>query len=107
RAEEELVQAAKLAVLGQVAAEFAHELNQPLSAIAYNVHNAREFIKRQRYEEAGDALDKSAVVAARIGRIVSHLKAFARRPARMLGPVDLSACVNAALMLFEEQILSR
>ncbi len=107
RAEEELVQTAKLAVLGQVAAEFAHELNQPLSAIAYNVHNAREFIRRQRYEEAGDALDKSAVVAARIGRIVSHLKAFARRPARVLGPVELGACVNAALMLFEEQILSR
>src|SRR5699024_774418 len=51
-AEEELIQAAKLAVLGQAAAELAHELNQPLSAIAYNVHNARTFIERQRFDEA-------------------------------------------------------
>lgn len=107
RAEEELVQTAKLAVLGQVAAELAHELNQPLSAIAYNVHNAREFIKRERYNEAHRALDKSAMVAARIGRIVSHLKAFARRPTRTLGPVELGRCIDAALMLFEEHITSR
>src|SRR5699024_10453219 len=44
KTQEELIQAAKLAVLGQLAAGINHELNQPLGAIRAYAENARAFI---------------------------------------------------------------
>ncbi|MCG8470962.1 MAG: HAMP domain-containing protein, partial [Desulfobacterales bacterium] len=46
KTEKELVQAGKLAALGQLTAGISHELNQPLSALGYYLHNARILLDR-------------------------------------------------------------
>ncbi|MFP3442437.1 histidine kinase dimerization/phospho-acceptor domain-containing protein, partial [Pantoea sp. SIMBA_133] len=46
--QDELIQAAKLAVLGQLAAGINHELNQPLAAIRAYAENGRRFIELAR-----------------------------------------------------------
>lgn len=100
-AQAELVQAAKLAALGKVAAGVAHELNQPLAAIRSYAHNARLLLKAERIEETDGNLHKISDLTARMADISNHLKRFARRPAAQLGPVPFASVVERALALFE------
>ncbi|HEX5515772.1 MAG TPA: ATP-binding protein, partial [Gammaproteobacteria bacterium] len=100
-AQAELVQAAKLAALGKVAAGVAHELNQPLAAIRSYAHNAGLLLNAERIEEAKGNLAKISDLTARMAGISNHLKRFARRPAVQLGPVEFTPVVERALALFE------
>ncbi len=96
----ELVQAAKLAALGQVAAGVGHELNQPLAAIRSYAHNGRVLITTGRYEEANAILKKISELTGRMADISNHLKRFARRPNAVLSEVELAVVVDRALSLF-------
>lgn len=101
---DELVQAAKLAALGQMAAGIGHELNQPLAAIRSHAHNAAVLLSRSRPAEAAESLGRIEALTARMAQSISHLKRFARRPAPVIGPVDLEAAVDGALSLFARRI---
>lgn len=103
-AQEELVQAAKLAVLGQMSAGIAHETNQTLSAITYNAHNAKILLQRDRPEEAAGFIEKIGAIAERMGQTVNHLKIFARRPSKDIAPVALGECIQHALFLYRERL---
>lgn len=105
--QEELVQAAKLAALGQVAAGVGHELNQPLAAIRSYSHNGRRLLSAGRVEEATSNFNKISDLTARMAKISNHLKRFARRPDLVLGPVQLRSVVDRALSLFVFPIRER
>lgn len=100
----ELVQAAKLAALGQLAAGVGHELNQPLAAIRSYAHNGRKLIGLGRLEEADGNLGKIADLTARMANITNHLKRFARRPDARLGTVELGPVIQGALSLFGNRL---
>ena len=76
--QDELVQASKLALLGQVAAGVAHEINQPVAAIRSYADNAAEFLRRQDPETARENLESIASLTERIGHITGELRAFAQ-----------------------------
>lgn len=101
---DDLVQAAKLAALGQMAAGISHELNQPLAAIRSHAHNSAILMERGRSEEARASLERIQGLTARMAELIGHLKRFARRPASTLEPVDLKAVVEGALSLFAQRI---
>ncbi|RDI58003.1 ATP-binding protein [Microvirga subterranea] len=101
---DDLVQAAKLAALGQMAAGISHELNQPLAAIRSHAHNGTVLLERGRPEEARASLDRIQGLTARMAELIKHLKRFARRPAATLEAVDLRAVVEGALSLFEQRL---
>ncbi|MBA1155974.1 ATP-binding protein [Microvirga mediterraneensis] len=101
---DDLVQAAKLAALGQMAAGISHELNQPLAAIRSHAYNGAVLLQRGRTEEARASLDRIQGLTARMAELIKHLKRFARRPATSLEAVDLQAVVQGALSLFEQRI---
>lgn len=98
---DELIQSAKLAALGQMAAGIGHELNQPLAAIRSHSHNGMLLIERGQEAQALRNLDKIKLLATRMGGQISHIRRFARRPEAQLRPVDLSAVVTDALSLFD------
>ncbi len=101
---DDLVQAAKLAALGQMSAGISHELNQPLAAIRSHAYNGAVLLQRGRPEEAGASFDRIQGLTTRMAELIKHLKRFARRPAAALEAVDLRAAVEGGLSLFEQRI---
>ncbi|MFG1417049.1 sensor histidine kinase [Xanthobacter albus] len=97
--QEELAQATKLAMLGQIAASIAHEVNQPVAAIRVFADNARTFLDQGQAEAAGTNLSTIAALTERIGAITQELRAFARKPAREIGPVPVAEAVKGVLGL--------
>ena len=99
RTRDELVQAAKLAALGQMSAGITHELNQPLAAIRGFADNGRVLIERGRHAEAQANLQTIAELTERMARITGQLKNFARKSSGTLAPVVLADVVDDVLTL--------
>lgn len=107
QAQAELVQASKLSALGQMSAGISHELNQPLMAIGSFSQNAETFLQRGDSDAAGRNLAKIGLLAARMGRIIRNLRAFARAEPEPAVPTELAAVVDAALDITEARRLER
>jgi two-component system C4-dicarboxylate transport sensor histidine kinase DctB len=101
----ELVQAGKLAALGQMSAAIAHEVNQPLAAIRTFMASAKVFLQRGESRQVIKNLDLIDGLAERMAAITNHLKTFARKsePGRP-EPVSVARAVEGALFLIESQI---
>lgn len=96
---DELVQASKLALLGQVAAGVAHEINQPVAAIRAYADNAAEFLRRRDEGAAQENLGTIAGLTERIGHITGELRAFSRKADATVGPTNLIEALEGALLL--------
>jgi two-component system C4-dicarboxylate transport sensor histidine kinase DctB len=102
----ELVQAGKLAMLGQMAAGMTHELNQPLAAIRAFADNARTFLERGQSAQASNNLSHISDATARMGAIISQLKGFARKD-ESITTVDLARSARASAFLLESDFERR
>jgi two-component system C4-dicarboxylate transport sensor histidine kinase DctB len=101
----ELVQAGKLAALGQMSAAIAHEVNQPLAAIRTFMASAKVYLQRGDAKQVTRNLDLIDGLAERMANITNHLKTFARKsePGRP-EPVQVARAIEGALFLTESQI---
>ena len=93
----DLIQAGKLAALGQMSAALSHELNQPLTALKTYADNAAILIERNRTAEARDNVSRISSLADRMAAISRHLRNFARKPNEQLGPVLIADVVKDTL----------
>lgn len=103
-AQDELIQAAKLAVVGQLAAGITHELTQPLGAIRTLSGNAAEFLRRGNLQAVAGNLDMVARLSDQMGGIIQPLKAFARKSPAIPARCDVAVAVGNALFLFQQRI---
>ena len=85
----DLIQAGKLAGLGQMSAALSHEFNQPLAAAKTYADSAALLIDRGRVPEAQDNVRRISALIDRMASISRHLRNFARKPNEKLGPVPL------------------
>lgn len=99
----ELVQAGKLAMLGQMAAGVTHELNQPLAAIRAFADNAVTFLARGNGEKASENLAHISAASARMGTIIGQLKGFARKSHDTVSTVDLAQSIQASAFLLQSE----
>ena len=99
RAEEALRQAqaalthvTRVTTLGEVTASFAHELNQPLAAIANNANACLALLAsgRQDLDELRDALADIVADAERASAIIERVRALAKRSAPEQTPAAAS-----------------
>ena len=104
RAQSELVQAGKMAVLGQMAAGMTHELNQPLTALRTMSDNAQVLIERGRLEEAKGNLATISQLVGRMGALTGQLRQFARKSDASFTAVPVTASITAALFLVERRV---
>ncbi|TWR92908.1 sensor histidine kinase [Pseudomonas saxonica] len=103
RAQDELVQAGKLAAIGQMSTSIAHELNQPLAALRTLSGNAVRFLQRGDLKVAADNLTTINDLVDRMGRITANLRSFARRGDDQ-GQASLNKAVEATLQLLAARL---
>jgi len=103
-AQEELVQAGKLAVLGQLATGITHELNQPLGAVRTLAGNTIEFMRRGDTVTAENNLRIVCDLADQMGGIIRPLKTFARKSPAVPSRVDVAQAVGSALFLLGQPL---
>src|SRR5438309_3334935 len=107
--QEQLVQAGKLATLGELTTGVAHELNNPLNNIGLYVGNV---IDRIRLGEAdseslvGD-LEKAMEQVRKATEIISHLRTFGRAARVNIEQVDVDEVIERSLLLVHEQFRLR
>ncbi|MEJ1364668.1 MAG: ATP-binding protein [Candidatus Sedimenticola sp. (ex Thyasira tokunagai)] len=102
--QDELIQAAKMAVVGQMATGISHELNQPLAAIRSYADNSRALLQRERKEEACWNLQQISQLTERMATISSQLKLFARKTSGQLVSVSLPAAIDYSLKILAPRI---
>ncbi|UTV28392.1 ATP-binding protein [Photobacterium atrarenae] len=103
--QDELIQAAKMAVVGQTMTSLAHELNQPLSAISTHVFATRVALEKGRSEQLPVSLDKIDSLTSRMGRIIASLRNFAKKQSANspLVPVNLQDALQQAMLIVESR----
>ncbi len=77
----ELVHVSRLTALGEMASALAHELNQPLSAIANYLKGSRMLLAREDppLDRIGEAVERAGDQALRAGDIIRRLREFVAR----------------------------
>ena len=105
-AQQELVQAAKLAVVGQMAAGVTHELNQPLAALDALAAATTAYLSHARVDDAVSNLARMRDLVARMGRITGQLRSFSRRSEGLVERVVLGDALSNACFLVD-QLLRR
>lgn len=106
RHQELLHDAARSAVLAEIASMLGHEINQPLMAIATYNDAGIMLLSRERpdIEQVISALGKSRAQALRASEIVERTRSFLRRRAPTLGVGDINAVVREAVQALELEL---
>jgi two-component system C4-dicarboxylate transport sensor histidine kinase DctB len=105
--QQDLVQANRLAILGQVAAGVAHEINQPVATIRAYADNARTFLDRGEGATAAENMTSIAELTERVGAITDELRRFARKGHFAAEPTAMKEVVEGALMLLRSRFAGR
>ena len=105
RHQTELARVARLSTMGEMATGLAHELNQPLSAIA---NFARGCIRRLRSGDVAPAdliepLEEVCEQAERAGEIMRHVRDFVRKSEPRMTAVDINLVVRSVVKFTEHE----
>jgi len=108
--EQNLIQASKMATLGEMATGIAHELNQPLSVVkTASSFFIKKLDRQQAIDEAtlGGMLRKIDANVDRATRIIAHMRQFARKSELKLERVQLNDILQRAFDIFSQQLKLR
>lgn len=98
----DLVHVSRLTAVGEMASALAHELNQPLSAIANLLTGSRRLMDRGHPADQGkvrDAIERAAAQALRAGDVIHRMRDFVRRGASERAVESVSKLVEEASAL--------
>jgi C4-dicarboxylate-specific signal transduction histidine kinase len=107
--QEQLVQAGKLATLGELTTGVAHELNNPLNNIGLFVGNVIDQIELRQVdlERMKSDLGKAMEQVRKATEIITHLRTFGRPAPVALEPVEVHDVISRSLSLVHEQLRMR
>ena len=106
KTQEQLIQSAKLATLGEMATSVAHELNQPLNVIRMTTGNVMRKLEKGTVDPTylNEKLDRIAGQTERAAAIINHMRTFGRQADEKPAELDLSETMRKALDLMGEQL---
>lgn len=101
--QDKLQMTARLITVGEMASTLAHEINQPLAAIAnYNMGCVRRLRSGNwETEELLDALEKSSGQAERAGRIIQRVREFVRKREPVLAACNVNEVITGVARMIE------
>ena len=107
--QEQLVQAGKLATLGELTTGIAHELNNPLNNIGLFIGNVIDFIELGKGDPQSilHELHSAMQQVRKANEIISHLRTFGRAASVSREPVVIAQVIQSALSLMREQLRLR
>jgi two-component system sensor kinase FixL len=100
---ERLAQVSRLGTMGEMAAGVAHELNQPLTAIANYARACQRMIDADTMARAElkEILGKVSGQARRAGHVIQGLRSFVKKRAIARRPTDVARVIRDVMMLAE------
>jgi PAS domain S-box-containing protein len=106
RAREELARVTRVSTVGELAASIAHEINQPLAAVATYAGAALLWLQRDppNLERARDALRRTMHEGERAGEIVSRVRALVKKAPPRTEAVDIDEVILAVLDLSRDEL---
>jgi two-component system C4-dicarboxylate transport sensor histidine kinase DctB len=102
-AQEELIQTAKLAGIGQMSTALAHEYNQPLAAIRSYTDNALAFIDNDKVDTAVDNLHRINLLIDKMANLTKTVRNFAHRADTKLKRISLDEVMDELFILVSPQ----
>ncbi|HVU70346.1 MAG TPA: ATP-binding protein [Ktedonobacteraceae bacterium] len=109
--QEQLVQAGKLATLGELTTGIAHELNNPLNNIGLFIGNAIDLIELESLADSPERvlheLHSAMQQMRKATEIITHLRTFGRAASVSYEPVDIKQVIESAVSLIQEQLRLR
>ena len=102
-AQNELIQAGKMAALGRMSTAVAHELNQPLTAIRNYVAICKQLLNQP--EMLTENLSEIDLLTQHMAQITSQLKTYAYKKPEDKKPVSIQMVVEHSLLLFKQRIV--
>lgn len=103
-AQEDLVQAAKMAALGELSAGINHELNNPLTAIRSYANNAVQFLDNGQLDIVRSNLSEINNLTETMAAIARQLKTFSRKSHGEFEAVDLRHALDSALLIIQPKL---
>lgn len=105
----EVARLTRLAILGELSASLAHELNQPLAAILSNAQAARRFLDRGTAEpgEIRDILNDIVEDDQRASAVIQKVRTLLNKGEHQPRPLDLNALILSVVKLMDADLKSR
>jgi PAS domain S-box-containing protein len=106
---EEMAHRNRVSLMGEMTASFAHELNQPLTAIANNASAARRFLERGNLdpELLQQLLQDMVADSQRAGEVIRGIRSLVRKEASVHTLLNLNAVITDTVRLVSSDVLNR
>ncbi|MGX1309819.1 signal transduction histidine kinase [Amorphus suaedae] len=102
-AEYQIMQAAKLSTLGEMASAIAHEINQPLAVIRMAAANARRLLANGDTQALQTKLSRIDEQVERAKRIIDQVRSYGRKPSLRAERFALPRAIDLAISFVAEQ----
>jgi two-component system sensor kinase FixL len=106
---EEMAHRNRVELMGEMTASFAHELNQPLTAIANNASAARRFLERGNLDPVllPELLQQMVADSQRAGEVIRGIRSLVRKETSEQTLLDLNSVITDTVHLVSSDILNR
>src|SRR5436190_7566900 len=106
---EEMAHRNRVALMGEMTASFAHELNQPLTAIANNASAARRFLQRGNIDPVllQQLLQDMVADSRRAGEVIRGIRSLVRKETSVQTLLNLNSVITDTVRLVSSDVLNR
>ena len=106
RTQAELAHVGRALTMGEMAASIAHEVNQPLAAIATNANASLRWLTRDppNLEEVEETAQRIVNDAKRATEVIARIRSFVRKTDAERAPLDLNDAIREVVALAQQEI---